>query len=660
MFRPLLLLAAILLGTSLHAASPQADLIFPDSTKGFVSFPNIKTFEEQWKQTQFGRLLDDPLMQDFKKDFQKQMNERMEKTFGLTFDSISSLPSGEVAFGMIAIPNQVPGYVLTMDVAEKRSETDDYLANLTKKLVASGTKKSTETYKGQQITILVFPPPEVPPAADKSRVETVSIERRAHYMFFQDVLVASDQLHLLKLIADRIADQGGKALATVEGYQVTMKRCLDDMPPGAPPSVRWYIEPLDYGESIRVLLRGPAAQNRRGKPSIFSILKEQGFDAIRGIGGTVGIKTEEQESVYRTFVYTQKPYKLAMQMLNFPDHTNFDPPVWMPADLARCTMIYVDPVTIFDNFGALFDALVVDEEGVWADILDGLENDKHGPKINLREELIVNLGNRAVSMSRYEKPITVSSESIVIAVELKPDREEAMLEGMEKLFGTDPEMQFLEHNSHKIWHRKLGEVIEPDLEQYDIFAPGAVSTIPIKLVVTKTDEEKKKEEEEGEPDAPPTFPDGGVAVAKGCIFVSTDREYLKVILDRLDSSEEAAQFTIGDEQEYKTVQRVFSELGMSDKPRFFQFFGRSHETLRPTYEMIRLDQMGQSQAILGKLLNEIFSSDDESGVRRQIIDGSSLPEFEKIQHYFGKVGIYGVTEEHGYFIKGFTLEREVE
>jgi hypothetical protein len=35
-----------------------------------------------------------------------------------------------------------------------------------------------------------------------------------------------------------------------------------------------------------------------------------------------------------------------------------------------------------------------------------------------------------------------------------------------------------------------------------------------------------------------------------------------------------------------------------------------------------------------------------------------MPEFDKVQHYFGKVGIFGVTEENGYFIKGFTVEQE--
>jgi len=657
MTRLILLISAALLCTSTYATSPPADQIFPDSTKGFFSIRNLKEFGEQWKQTQFGQLLDDPLMENFKQEIQKQLTERMQNTFGLTLDGIASLPSGEVAFGMLAVPNQTPGYVLTMDVAGKRPETDTYLTNLTQKLVAVGVKKSTETYKNQQITILVFPPPEAPPAAlgNTRVVLPPPIERSAYYMFFQDVLIASDQLHLLKLIADRVADQAGKSLADVEGYQVTLKRCLGEMPAGVQPALRWYIEPLDYGESIRILLRGPAAQNRRDKPSIFSILKQQGLDSIQGIGGIVSVQTESQESVYRTFIYTKKPYRLAMRMFNFPDSTNFAPPIWMPSDLARCTIVYVNPTEIFDNFGVLFDALIMPgEEGLWKSILNDLEKDPLGPRINLREELVAHLGSRVLGMSRYEKPITTKSESIVIAVELKEGNESAMLSGMEKLFGTDQEMDALLYKSYKIWHRKpLEDIIAPDFDIPDFFnfddAPGKVHTVPVKSAA-QADEE----------DRPPAFPDGGVVVAKNCLFVSTNRDYLKLILDRLDSPVESAKSTIGDEVEYKEVDRIFGSMGITDKPHFFQFFARTHETLRPTYEMIRKNQMAQSEAVFAKLLNEVLSPDGESGVRRQILDGTTMPEFDKVQHYFGKVGIYGVTEDNGYFIKGFTLERETK
>ena len=627
-----LLIAALSLCAT--AASPPADQIFPDTTKSFFAIRDLDEFTKQWEKTQFGRLMNDPLMDDFKKEVQKNLTERMENTFGLTLDGISSLPSGEVAFGMIAVPGQIPGYVLTMDVAEKRPETNEYLTNLTQKLVSAGVQRTTETYRGQQITVLIFPPPDAPAVIRGARGNVViePIERRAYYMFWQDVLIASDRLHLLQLIADRFAGQSrARPLAAVQAYQVVMNRCIGDIPGGMQPIVRWYIEPLDYGESVRITIqnRSPAAQNRQSRPSIFAILKQQGFDAIRGIGGVISMHAEAQETVHRTFIYTQKPYRLAMQMLNFPDSTNFTLPTWIPGDLARCTAFYVDPLVIFDNFGGLFDAVVMPGEegiGVWRDILDGLERDPHGPRINLRAELLVNLGNRAWGMSRYEKPITVKSESVVMAVELKPGREPAMLAGVEKLFGTDPEMQARMHRSYKIWHRRPIEDIRVIGAAVDVDAPS-----------------------------PPMFPEGGVTVARGSLFVSTDREYLKVILDRLDT--EIAP-SISDETEHKTVSQIFANMGLTNKPHFFRFFARTHETLRPSYEMLRQDQMAQSQTLIAKLLKEFLLPEEEPDMRRQIVDGSTLPEFDKVQHYFGTVGIYGTTEDNGYFIKGFTLERE--
>ena len=651
------LIPALVIALSLcaHAAAPPAEHIFPDSTKGFFAIKSLEEFAEQWEKTQFGQLMNDPLMNNFKKEVRTKLTEEMQNIFGLTLDGISSLPSGELALGMVAVPSQIPGYVLTMDIAGKRPETDKYLADLTQKLVAAGVKKSTETYKGQQVTVLTFPPPEAPQPLRGVRVPITiePVERKAYYMFWQDILIASDQLPLIQLIADRLAGQSTtKALAQVAAYQMVIKRCVSDMPAGASPILHWYVEPLDYGESVRIVLqnRNPSARNPQNQFSIFSTLKQQGFDAIRGIGGVVSMKAEEQETVYRTFIHTQTPYRLAMRMLDFPNNTQFTPPAWMPKDLARCTMFNVNPLAIFDNFGVLFDELVMPgEEGLWQSILNDLRDDPHGPQIDVREELVAHLGNRIMGMSRYEKPITVKSESLVVAVELKPGRESALYAGIEKLFGKDNEMQAVEYKSYKIWHRKPME--EAWIQTIEGIPPlfGFEDTGIVQVAAQAAQPAENE-------DRPPMFPEGGVAVGKGCLFVSTNIEYLKVILDRLDGAVESSIFG---ESEYQSVNKIFAGImGLTNKPHFFQFFARTHETLRPTYEMIRLDQMAKSQAILAKLLNEFLSPEEETGVRRQIIDGSTLPEFDKVQHYFGTVGIYGASEADGYFIKGFTVERE--
>ncbi|MGL4594597.1 MAG: hypothetical protein ACRCUY_07710, partial [Thermoguttaceae bacterium] len=62
--------------------------------------------------------------------------------------------------------------------------------------------------------------------------------------------------------------------------------------------------------------------------------------------------------------------------------------------------------------------------------------------------------------------------------------------------------------------------------------------------------------------------------------------------------------------------------------------------------------------ILGKVLNSLFVPDGEDQTpRHQQIDGKNLPPFEDVRGYFGPAGLFGVSEEHGYFFKGFLLEK---
>lgn len=647
------------------AAKTTAEQLFPDSTKGFFVIHNLKEFGDAWKETQIGKLMNDPIMEAFKKDFREQMSRRMEDRFGFTLDEVSELPSGEVAAGMIAIPDKTPGYVFTMDVADRVEKTRDYLDRLEKKLLTNGVKKNVETYKDREITVFTFPETaskseatgstktaKATKTAKTSKTEAEPVARRACYLLEGNHLLVSDQLHLIQLIFDRLDKKSLAAskncLADLEDYQHVMKRCHDDLPEGTKPMIRWYIEPLNYGESIRTLMRGPVVEKRRSKPSIFTVLKEQGFDAIRGVGGTVNLKSEDKEVVYRFYVHAKKPYRLAMRMLVFPDSTNFTPPHWMPNDLARCTMLYLDPLAIFDNFGTLFDSLVMQgETGVWKDIIDGLKEDPNGPQIDIREEIIVHLGQRVLGMSKYHLPITPQSESIVIAAELKEGKEPEMIKALHKLFDDDTEMQRSKHRNYTLWHRIPAEdVIQPFSGPTGV--PDLVSPTATAAAQPKTDEPE------------PMFPEGGVTVAKGCLFIGTNIEYLKTILDRLDNETESMKNSIAEQDEYKEVNTVFANMGLTEKPHFLQFFARTDETIRPTYELIRQGKMPQSQAILGKVINALFVPEDEENPepRRQAIDGRHLPEFDKVRDHFGPAGIFAVSEEDGYFFKGFLFEKK--
>ena len=642
------------------SAQVAAETIFPDTTKGFVVIGSLKELADRWKQTQFGQLMQDPIMDSFKEDLRRQLDAAMEERFGLTLDGIEKLPSGELAVGMVAIPGKTPGFVFTMDVTDRLKETESYLERLTKKLVDAGTKQSEETFEGQKMNVFTFPERKeavrVPPPRTRPRgtvrppenQSQSSLQRKAYYVVHKDHLVVSDQPHLLKLVCDRMESPGTDSLSSVSDYQVVKNRCDDDLPPDSPVLIRWYIEPLNYGESVRSLLRGPAADRRRSKPSVFAILKEQGFDAIRGIGGVVGIKSEDKEVVHRTFIYAKKPFRLAMQMLAIPNGSNFEPPDWMSADIARCTQFYLDPIVIFDNIGPLFDAWI-DQPGVWEDVIRGLKEVENGPQIDIRNELLVHLGQRAVGMSQYKQPITTTSESIVFAIELKPNKDQEVAKALEKLFIKDSDMERKEYKSHILWVR-----IPPD-DDIEPFAPPTGPPIGGKQTVSP--QQRRVLNNAAADEQPPLFPNGAFMAAEGYFFIGTNDECIIEILDRFDTNVR----TIKDEKEFKDVELVFSDFGITDKPHFLQFFARTDETLRPTYEMIRQGKLSQSQAVFAKGINALFGSADEADpARSQTFDGNKLPEFDKIRHHFGPTGFYGVSEDDGFFFKGFLLEKKGE
>jgi hypothetical protein len=71
--------------------------------------------------------------------------------------------------------------------------------------------------------------------------------------------------------------------------------------------------------------------------------------------------------------------------------------------------------------------------------------------------------------------------------------------------------------------------------------------------------------------------------------------------------------------------------------------------------------MPESKAILGRLLNKILTTEQERHdgvVRKQQIDGSSLPSFEAVRRYFGPHGGVVRSEKDGWVMTGVVLNKE--
>ena len=208
-----------------------------------------------------------------------------------------------------------------------------------------------------------------------------------------------------------------ESLSALPAFAAVIARC-QKAADGQVPHVRWFVEPFGYVEATRIA--NPDAPRRRGT-DMLKILKNDGFTAIKGVGGFLHLATEKFEMLHQTAVYAppvkagENRYELAANMLDFPNGGDLKPQPWVPRDIATYASFNLKPQKIFESSKSLVNAIVGDE--VFDDVITSIEEDPNGPQINIRTDLVALLGGRATIVSDYLLPITPKSERMLVGVE---------------------------------------------------------------------------------------------------------------------------------------------------------------------------------------------------------------------------------------------------
>ncbi len=322
-------------------------------------------------------------------------------------------------------------------------------------------------------------------------------------------------------ILARLANGGpAGSLSQVAAYQMVMKRCAADAP-GHVPNIRWFIYPLGYAEATRAAT--PPEKRRKGK-TIIEIMRNQGYGAFQGVGGFVDVSADGYQILHRTAVFAPPPYKESMKMFVFPNGKDFTPQPWVGRDVATYFTVYVDILNAFDNFGPLYDE-IIDEKGVWTQTLEGMKTDPSGPQIDLRKDLIANLGQRVTMVADYTLPITTTSERLLWAIETK--NQAAVAKAIEKCVKNDPTIKQRMIDGHVVW-----EIVEEEDTGVPTVEGRRASLTP------KKDDGKTKPDEKDDQDKESHFlPHGAITVAHGQLFIASHIDFLVKTLKPLDANQ---------------------------------------------------------------------------------------------------------------------------
>ncbi len=625
---PLLVILLTVQTAPSHAAHPSESLL-PATTKGYLSVPDVDLLLEKWSETQLGQLVEDPVMEPFIEDLRKQLRAKVGKTevrLSIAMEDLEDVYGGEVSLAMIQPGGEEGQHALALlvDITGHRQQADALLAQVTKDLLDDGAKKSIKTVRGVAVTGFVMP-----------RERGATTDRQAYYFVHDDCLVATDHQATAEDILGRFFD-AGNALQDVTAYQAAMKRCQDASGDTAP-HFRWFVEPFGYVQVARAAAGG---RKKRGT-DLLKVLANQGFSAIKGLGGHVSLATDGHEIVHRTFVHappvnaTGDKYELAMRMLDFPNRDSVAPRAWVPHYVTNYLTLNWKMKEAFEYSKTLVDEVA--GAPVFDDIMDSLKHDPNGPRVDLRAGLVWHLGERAIFLTDYRVPIEPTCERWLAALEVT--NSEVVAATLDKAMRPDPDARRREIGGRTVWEI-VQNVAPAEVEELDIDGLG----------FGDFEEEEYEEEEE---DRGPLLSHAAFTVAHGHLMVASHLDFLEDIL----LQEESPQ-ALDETKDYVMVDNALKRLGAGNDS--VHYFTRTDKAYHPTYELIRQGKMPESKTLFANLLNRVLGPEEEGVLREQQVDGAKLPEYELIRDYLGPSGLFINSEADGWYAAGSLLTKPTD
>lgn len=602
--------------------------LLPRETKGFISAEDVEKVVANWERSELGKLFADPAMEPFVDDIRDQLDKRFATAggrVGITISDLREVCSGEVCVAAIQPKDKTQKHAfVTLAYVEDRDEA-------VAKLLAKVDRTMAERKAVRQNVVLG----EVEAVSYTVPVKKNSRRTFKTYIFVHNNwLVAADHPDVTTGILKNMKGMAeGASLADVDAFQVTMERCRQDAGELIP-DVRWFVEPLGYSEVTREMSTG----KRRRRTDFVAAMRNQGFEAVRGIGGFVNITHEHRDIEHRLFIYAPpipgnpEKFELAARMLGFPLAGDLLAQNWVPPTVASYMSATWDLQGSYAYLGSLIDE-VAGDEGFFEDLKDSLETDPNGPQINLDKEVVAHLGNRATVITDCQLPVEPTSERFLVAIDLTNSQKMSL--SLEKALGTDPNVRRINFDGEVIW-----EIIneEEDYPEVSIEGVGGFGM-----------EDEFEDEEEFDP----LLSSAAISIVKGHLVISSHVEFVKDIMRFREGEPHLAE-----DADYQTIMRELELLGAADDCG--RMFTRVDEEVQASYTLLREGRMPESQGLIGQMLNRMLAPEEEDDDREQKIKADELPDFQVVRRYLGTMGHFLHTEDNGWFVAGLSLPKDAQ
>ncbi|NQV22865.1 MAG: hypothetical protein HQ518_00735 [Rhodopirellula sp.] len=398
----LVLFPTMLSGTTSADEMPRFSRRLPDSVAAHLAIPDASVLRERLPKCSWGRLLNDPLVADFRDNLTSQLRAFIDSSLqlpaGVTADDLLKLEAGEITLTVLKpVDGKLP-VVFSLDA----SRAGDTITALVQESIAGsvkdGWKQTTVEHVGTVMTVLTR---DEDSGSDSSTSILAVFLRDGH-------VVASNSVDILKLVLDRWSGtvQGSFAANATLGQ---VQR--DTLETDREPAIFWYLDPV--GATISLLSQG-AASNPTAALAL-SRLPKLGLTSFRGVGGTIDFATGKYDTVTRIAGVVDQPVSAAMALVQFPP-IKLTPPAWVPNDIDSCMMLNWDVQTAYSGAEQIADELL--GPGGLANAISVLST-KTNPPIHMKNDVLDGFTGEVMILQGRAATSAKKKGATLLAINLK-------------------------------------------------------------------------------------------------------------------------------------------------------------------------------------------------------------------------------------------------
>jgi len=587
-------LAGLSLVASQGRAATPPEKICPDSTVAFLKVNNASELRASFKQSQIGQLWSDPALKSWREDFAERLNEAGKSLKAKIGVTYQELLELPQGPASIAIVRRDdPKLPVAILITADAGKNSSKL----NEVLTKATQQSEE--HGSKVATETFKGATlhvIQPPPSKEKAKEGAKEERP-----EPPVVWTNQESTFLIgsdvdaVKDLVANAEGRtnSLASIDSYAQTQKKL------GSGAQVTWFI---DLAKVLKLVAQGAAAGNKGNAAQAQqteAMIQMTGLNGLKAAAGSFTLNTGNFDSLTRTVIYAPGAPQGLLKIFSLPP-VNLRPESWVPATVASYQTWSWD----LDNaYTAINDVVNMIQPGMLQVLEQQLVGPNGGEPLKFQNDIFGPLGDRITLISDFKKPVKEDNQRMVLAIALEDAK--AFQNTLNKLIGIaggNPKKR--EFQETTIYDFEIPEVPNnPNLGNARQFK-GPIS----------------------------------VTVAKNTVFVSSEPTLLEQILRGGGPS-------LADSPDF---QKVAKEI--PDKESTLSFV-RPEEQARLSYDMIKSGQFEKA------LQGAAVAGGPDLGNLGKLIDKDKLPDFSIFAKYLSVGGSYGMQDEEGMTLTGFTLRK---